>query len=239
MTPAGVYEIRNTLNGKVYIGSSVNVGRRLAAHRWELRAGKHFSTHLQAAWNKHGEHQFVFKPLLYCSEDQRFFYEQIVMDGFKSNQPEHGYNKLLIVTSHAGMKFSEERRRLQSQVVPRGAAHHNFGKDWGGPEARKAARASVVGVPFTRDAKAKQSMLKTGKKMPEGFSEKMRQSRLGAAIPPATLERMRVAHSSMNVTKANQIRQGSALGSLPNELALAFGVSRKVVRSILAGKTWK
>jgi group I intron endonuclease len=49
---AGVYWILNLVNGKVYIGSSVDVENRLQNHKKDLIAGKHRNPYLQRAWNK-------------------------------------------------------------------------------------------------------------------------------------------------------------------------------------------
>lgn len=56
----GIYKILNTVNGKFYIGSAVNLQRRKTRHFSELRNGKHNNKHLQAAWNKYGEPAFTF-----------------------------------------------------------------------------------------------------------------------------------------------------------------------------------
>jgi len=55
-----VYEIRNTVSGKFYIGSSANLYERWRTHKNKLRAGTHPNPKLQASWNKHGEAAFVF-----------------------------------------------------------------------------------------------------------------------------------------------------------------------------------
>ncbi len=38
---AGIYQIRNSQNGKLYIGSAVNVRNRWVEHRKLLRKGAH------------------------------------------------------------------------------------------------------------------------------------------------------------------------------------------------------
>jgi group I intron endonuclease len=63
MSMAGIYQIRNALNGHCYIGQSVDLFARLDRHRGLLRAGSSHNRHLQAAWNKYGEAAFVFEPL--------------------------------------------------------------------------------------------------------------------------------------------------------------------------------
>lgn len=60
----GVYKITNTVNGKVYIGSTtIGFKNRWATHRNELRNRRHCNKHLQRAWNKYGENAFSFEVL--------------------------------------------------------------------------------------------------------------------------------------------------------------------------------
>lgn len=60
MTKHVIYKIINTINNKFYVGSTSNTKVRFREHRRKLRSGKHHCKHLQAAWNKYGEHTFVF-----------------------------------------------------------------------------------------------------------------------------------------------------------------------------------
>jgi|GEM_PF-2787589 len=55
---SGIYAITNIQTGDRYIGSSVNVPKRLSQHISMLRIGKHHSSVLQAAWDEHGEDAF-------------------------------------------------------------------------------------------------------------------------------------------------------------------------------------
>jgi group I intron endonuclease len=55
----GVYVIKNLINNKMYIGSSVmRVIKRIEHHISMLRANKHKNAHLQNAFNKYGENNF-------------------------------------------------------------------------------------------------------------------------------------------------------------------------------------
>lgn len=58
-----VYEIRNLVNDKFYIGSSANLYERFRTHKKKLRNGSHPNKHLQSSWNKHGEAKFSFTKL--------------------------------------------------------------------------------------------------------------------------------------------------------------------------------
>lgn len=56
-----IYKIRNVVNGKFYVGSTMDTRERFRTHRNKLRASKHHCAHLQAAWTKYGEECFVFE----------------------------------------------------------------------------------------------------------------------------------------------------------------------------------
>lgn len=60
---AGVFQIRNTLNGKVYIDHSVNLDAIYNRHRTELNFGSHRNRALQQDWKEFGEDGFVFEVL--------------------------------------------------------------------------------------------------------------------------------------------------------------------------------
>ncbi len=61
--PAGVFQIKNTLNGKIFIGSSVNLNAIWNRHRFQLEAGLHANKELQKDWNASGPDNFVFEIL--------------------------------------------------------------------------------------------------------------------------------------------------------------------------------
>jgi group I intron endonuclease len=60
---AGVYQIKNTVTGKIFIGSSVNVEARINRHKAELGFGSEGIPGLQADWNKYGSEKFTFDVL--------------------------------------------------------------------------------------------------------------------------------------------------------------------------------
>lgn len=62
LTPVpGIYQIRNTVNGRVYIGSSVNIAQRVWGHQRALLLGRHTNPHLQADWRAYGAEDFAFE----------------------------------------------------------------------------------------------------------------------------------------------------------------------------------
>lgn len=62
----GIYIILNTVNDKVYIGSSVSIEHRFNVHKSLLRRCAHSNVRLQNAWNKHGESAFLFEIIESC-----------------------------------------------------------------------------------------------------------------------------------------------------------------------------
>jgi group I intron endonuclease len=55
-----IYKIINLVNNKFYVGSTTHKKVRFRTHRKMLRGNYHHCKHLQAAWNKYGEDNFVF-----------------------------------------------------------------------------------------------------------------------------------------------------------------------------------
>lgn len=72
----GIYKIENRLNGKVYVGSSVDIERRWKTHRRALRGGCHYNPYLQHSWDKHGEDAFVLTVLEEVETDTLLATEQ-------------------------------------------------------------------------------------------------------------------------------------------------------------------
>ncbi len=62
-TPAGVFQIKNTVNGRVLLGSSLNLEGPLNSHKFMLTIGHHDNKELQKDWNEHGPDKFVFEIL--------------------------------------------------------------------------------------------------------------------------------------------------------------------------------
>lgn len=65
----GVYSITNILNNKKYIGKSDNIYVRWDEHRKDLNKGVHYNKHLQRAWNKYGEENFIFEIIEKCKNN--------------------------------------------------------------------------------------------------------------------------------------------------------------------------
>ncbi len=58
---AGVFKIQNKINGKVLLGSSLNLHGPLNRYRFELQTGVHAHKALQKDWNEYGPDNFLFE----------------------------------------------------------------------------------------------------------------------------------------------------------------------------------
>lgn len=77
----GVYQLRNTVTGDLYVGSSKTLKERLKTHLSALRRGKHENPYLQHAWDKY-EGNFVAEIIEFCNEDEQYSVEQYWINKF-------------------------------------------------------------------------------------------------------------------------------------------------------------
>src|SRR4051812_18397149 len=56
----GVFQLRNTVNGKMFVGSSINLDAIWNRIKAELKFGGHRNVELQREWIAYGEENFVF-----------------------------------------------------------------------------------------------------------------------------------------------------------------------------------
>jgi group I intron endonuclease len=84
----GVYKITNIINGKCYIGQSINIHKRWAEHR---RKNNNENTYLRKAIKKYGIYFFKFEVIVVCSRGLLDWYEKLAIAGNASIAPA-GYN---------------------------------------------------------------------------------------------------------------------------------------------------
>lgn len=66
----GVFQIRNTINGKIYIEASTNLDKIWNRHRVELNFGNHRNASLQKEWNAFGEANFTYEILSEMKQEE-------------------------------------------------------------------------------------------------------------------------------------------------------------------------
>ncbi len=92
----GIYKIENLIDGKIYIGSSVNIENREYKHFWMLNKNIHDNNHLQNIFNKIGRKNFKFEIIEECEITHLIDRENHYINIYKSNKQEFGYNMALV-----------------------------------------------------------------------------------------------------------------------------------------------
>lgn len=116
---SGIYVIYNSLTNKRYIGSTVNLRRRITMHRCLLNKGKHFNGHLQNSWNKNKGKNFKFNILeKIVDKNELIKREQLWINYYKSCISEFGYNICSVAGTTLGIKFSEEvKKKMRGRIL--------------------------------------------------------------------------------------------------------------------------
>jgi len=125
---SGIYHIICKSTGKRYIGRTVNFTKRFGQHKSVLRNNKHCNEHLQNAWNKYGEENFVF--LIYkivekenlIKEEQKQLDDYQFVECFNKSFSADGSclteeAKLKISLHHKGREISVEQRQQISKKL--------------------------------------------------------------------------------------------------------------------------
>jgi len=198
---SGVYRIKNTGNGKIYIGSSVNCKKRIGQHKSALRNGRHHSRYLQREWNKSGEDAFAFDVVETCASEHVRAVEQVFIEYFKSANAQHGYNMCPIAGSCRGTKASDETRRKMSQS----ARGHSVSK-----ETRRLISAAHTGRKHSDEMRARVSAATKGRRLTPEAIAKMSESRRGLKVPEEIRSRISQTLMGHHVSDATRLRQSQS-----------------------------
>jgi group I intron endonuclease len=110
----GIYCIKNAVNNKCYIGSAKDITRRWKEHKKHLRKGNHKNQHLQNAWNKYDEGNFVFCILEECDFVRLLDREQYWLNLYLKTG--NVYNLNINVSGFHGRKHREDTKRKISET---------------------------------------------------------------------------------------------------------------------------
>lgn len=127
---SGIYKIINKINGKYYVGSTNNFNKRWYNHKRDLKKSIHKTKHLQSAWNKYGEENFIFQIIETTEIVDLLAVEQKYLNIAKKEQS-ICYNTIFNAERpNLGRKESDEQKKEKSERMK--AFYKN-----GGVNARK------------------------------------------------------------------------------------------------------
>lgn len=213
----GVYTITNLVNGKSYIGSSIDINGRWWGHLNGLRKGKHHNMLLQRAWNKYGEDSFEFKVIEVCSSEELAVREQFWLDKLEVYNSHKGYN-LAPSVEHTtrGYKWRPESVGNLSKaikLVNSDPAHRKilseaaFKKFADHPELAQQHSERMKGRkngPHSEETREKIAASKRGKPRPLEVVARIAEKLRGRKLGPHSKERRKAASDGMKRTYAQR-----------------------------------
>lgn len=194
---SGIYQIRNVVNNKVYIGQAINVFRRLSEHCDDLIQNKHFNRHLQRSFNKYKSENFEYSIICSVPVDQLNLAEKAAIYMFTSTNPLFGFNKTF---GGEGGSPTEEIKKKMS-IARSGENHPLFGKHHS-EETKMKISLAHIGIS------AGENNPMFGKKHSEETRRKMSNDRKGKTLSEEHRRKMSVSRSKITwkiITPTEQI----------------------------------
>ena len=251
LADGGIYSVINAVNGKVYVGSALNIPVRIKRHRADLRYGRHSNPHLQNAYNAYGSEAFEYHVVEAVADRSCLVErEQHWIDALGAASEATGYNIITYVAHRA--EFPRPRTALSAALkgIPKSAGHR----------ARiSAALTGRPGVPLTPEKRAVLAEVWRGRRHAPETLTKMSAAQKARTFGPLTPEhRANLSAARKGVPKSARPRasMSSAAGKLRDEqvlelraraaagekvppIAAEFGISRGAAYAIVRGDTYK
>ena len=198
----GIYKIENLINGKVYVGSSVDVEKRRYHHFYEMKKGIHKNEYLQRVFDKYGESIFEFFVLEEVGNtDILLEREDFWINSFRANDREFGYNIRKFAENNLGFRHSEESKRKMSESqkgeksvwwgrthteetklkigdAQRGEKNHSWGKSPSIETRQKISKANKGRIP-SEESRKRMSIAQKGRTVSDEHRRKISKSRIG------------------------------------------------------------
>lgn len=145
MRISGIYCITNNVNGKKYVGKSIDIKKRWIAHKCFLKANnlskKHCNRYLYNAVKKYGIENFEFEILeCFCNnwcedyaKEREFFWIEFL------NTCNHSFGYNLRKDSSTKMIVHDKTKKLISQIN-KGSNNPNYGNYWGTDAKKKMSK---------------------------------------------------------------------------------------------------
>ena len=141
---AGVFLIRSTINGLIYVGATKELRRRFSQHLRLLKQDKHPDPGLQSLFNLHGSSIFDFQLLELCPFDLLRQRETHFIDLYQSANPQTGFN--LVVK---GWKRPDE---VRLKMIGRPVSEETRAKIGSHQKGRKASSEAKANLSVAQKA---------------------------------------------------------------------------------------
>lgn len=222
MATCGIYRIQNKINGKIYIGKSVDIKRRWSSHitdsnvddeRWNSNY-RGVKTPIHAAIRKYGKENFVFEILEECNKEELNDKEKYWIKTLNATNKENGYNITLGGDGYCcgggenapGCKITKAESDLIKQKLK---------QRWTVKQIQEVVPAATYGIV---------SAINYGKTW---FDEN--------EVYPISIDN---GHRTWSDEEAMAIKYRYANGEAIMDLAREFHVTQETISSLVKGKTY-
>jgi len=210
---AGIYRITNIINGKFYIGSSINIDCRWKAHVYNLTKGTHTNSHLQAAWDEHGESSFKFEIIEELPQEMLLEAEQWYLTNTYCCDSAFGYNMAKFVESGMKGRKHSDRTKNAMSFTRRGRKLSNEHK----------ANIGLGGI-------GRKHSVETLKKMVDKWTER-------GPVSKVARDKMSISHCKLSDCLVNFIRSMCGFVSATG-VADVMSINKGTVIDIWNGRTY-
>ena len=176
----GIYKITNKLNGKVYIGQSIDIDTR-----WRQHINAKDDMLIHKSIQKYGAENFSFEVLLECPAEMLNDWERDMIALYDCISP-NGYN---LTEGGGGCKCSEETKKKMSKAK-KGKPSWNKGIPCSAEHKRKISEANK-GHHISEEHKRKISNAQKGKHLSEETKIKISNTLKGVKQKPHSEEQKR------------------------------------------------
>ena len=218
---SAVYAIKNLDNGKVYVGSAVNLKRRIGDHLRDLTKGEqggeaegHHSIKLQRAWNLHGGDRFTLIVLEEVEVPNLLHREQHWMDKLKCVK--HGYNIYPTAGSALGVKHRPEVRQAMSRQRRGRKYSPESRKRMGKAQRERFAEAPMGEATKRRIGKAQRERFAEAP-MSEAYKRRISAALKGRPVPSSTRNKLSRALKGRVITEEWRIKGVETQSALTKE----------------------
>jgi len=254
MRKISLYRITNLINGKVYIGQTVNADRRWSDHKW-LSKKKH-EQYVHSAMNKYGIENFSFEVIAECKlpDDANEAEKQLIIQ-YDSRNPEKGYNLAPGGETAWNTGLPAEQQPMygkhHSEDSKKKISESNMGKlnphseEWrekaskahkGRPkteEWKEKISQSNLGVKRSLDTRQAMSEAKLGSKLSEETKEKMSLAKKGKLKSKETKRKMSKSKMKLSIDQEIELVKLHYSGMKNKELSLLFQISIPTTYAII------
>lgn len=207
---SGIYKILNTVTGKFYIGSAVDIVKRWREHSYFLNHSSHKNKHLQYAWDKYCSVSFKFEIIEFCEKDKLIEREQYWITFTNCCNREIGYNLNPTAGNMLGFKHSKEtieklKARIYTEEMKANMSKRQMGKKFS-EETKLKWSEQRKGRIVSEKIKAQVSVVHKGKITSEKTKALISIANRGRKISPEAIAKREASRKENRKLKNNGAR---------------------------------